>query len=86
MVGCINAIVGGVTVALAGRSLLQASVPVAAVIGAVVALGLGGPVLRLPGPALPAGRGRGSGAVCGGEPGAARVVERVTTIARVALA
>jgi hypothetical protein len=40
MVGCINAIVGGVTVALAGRSLLQASVPVAAVIGAVVALGL----------------------------------------------
>jgi hypothetical protein len=29
-----------VTVALAGRSLLQASVPVAAVTGAVVALGL----------------------------------------------
>jgi purine-cytosine permease-like protein len=39
MVGCINAIVGGVTVALVGRKL-QASVPVAAVTGAVVALGL----------------------------------------------
>jgi hypothetical protein len=40
MVACINAIVGGVAVALAGRSLLQASVPVAAVTGAVVAVGL----------------------------------------------
>jgi hypothetical protein len=40
MVGCINAIVGGVAVALAGRSLLEASVPVAAVAGALVALGL----------------------------------------------
>jgi hypothetical protein len=39
-VGCINAIVGGVTVALAVRSLLDASVPVAAVTGAVVAVGL----------------------------------------------
>jgi hypothetical protein len=38
MVACINAIVGGVAVALALRSLLKASVPVAAVIGAVVAL------------------------------------------------
>jgi hypothetical protein len=38
MVGCINAIVGGVTVALAVRSLLDAPVPVAAVTGAVVAL------------------------------------------------
>ena len=38
MVGCINAIVGGVTVALALRALLDASVPVAAVTGAVVAL------------------------------------------------
>jgi hypothetical protein len=34
MVACINAIVGGVTVALAVRSLLDASVPVAAVTGA----------------------------------------------------
>jgi hypothetical protein len=40
MVGCINAIVGGVTVALAVRSLLEASVPIAAVTGAVAALGL----------------------------------------------
>ncbi len=40
MIACINAIVGGVTVALAGRSLLEASVPVAAVTGAVVTLGL----------------------------------------------
>jgi hypothetical protein len=40
MVACINAIVGGVTVALAARSQLDASVPVAAVAGAVVALGL----------------------------------------------
>ena len=40
MVACINAIVGGVTVALAGRSLLQASVPAAAVTGAAVALRL----------------------------------------------
>ena len=38
MVACINAIVGGVAVALALRSLLEASVPVAAVTGAVVAL------------------------------------------------
>jgi hypothetical protein len=41
MVACINAIVGGVTVALALRSLLAAPVPVAAVTGAVVTLGLG---------------------------------------------
>jgi hypothetical protein len=40
MVACINAIVGGMTVALALRSLLAAPVPVAAVAGAVVALGL----------------------------------------------
>jgi len=40
MVGCINAIVGGVAVALAVRWLLEASVPVAAVTGAVVTLGL----------------------------------------------
>ena len=40
MVGCINAIVGGVAVALAGRSLLEAPVEVAAVTGTVVALGL----------------------------------------------
>lgn len=40
MVGCINAIVGGVAVALALRSLLEASVPVAAVSGALVGLGL----------------------------------------------
>jgi hypothetical protein len=40
MVGCINAIVGGVVVALALRSLLEAAVPVAAVTGALVALGL----------------------------------------------
>jgi hypothetical protein len=40
MVGCINAIVGGVAVALAVRSLLEASVPVAAVTGTLVALGL----------------------------------------------
>jgi hypothetical protein len=40
MVASINAIVGGVAVALAGRSLLGASVAVAAVTGAVVALGL----------------------------------------------
>jgi hypothetical protein len=39
MVACINAIVGGVAVALAVRSLLEASVPVAAVAGAVVAVG-----------------------------------------------
>jgi hypothetical protein len=39
MVACINAIVGGVTVALAVRALLDASVLVAAVTGAVVALG-----------------------------------------------
>ena len=40
MVGCIDAIVGGVAVALAVRSLLAASVPVAAVTGTLVALGL----------------------------------------------
>jgi hypothetical protein len=40
MVACINAIVGGMAVALALRSLLAAPVPVAAVAGAVVALGL----------------------------------------------
>jgi hypothetical protein len=40
MVGCINAIVGGMTVGLAVRSLLEASVPVAAVTGTLVALGL----------------------------------------------
>ena len=40
MVGCINAIVGGVAVALALRSLLNASVLVAAVTGALVAVGL----------------------------------------------
>ena len=38
MVACINAIVGGVTVALAVRSLLDAAVPVAATTGAVVAV------------------------------------------------
>jgi hypothetical protein len=40
MVACINAIVGGVAVALAVRSLLEASVAVAAVTGTLVALGL----------------------------------------------
>jgi len=40
MVGCINAIVGGVAVALALRSLLNTSVLVAAVTGALVAVGL----------------------------------------------
>jgi hypothetical protein len=40
MVGCINAIVGGVAAALALRSLLAASVSVAAASGALVALGL----------------------------------------------
>ena len=40
MVACINAIVGGVAVALAVRSLLEAPVPAAAVTGAAVALGL----------------------------------------------
>jgi hypothetical protein len=40
MVACINAIVGGVAMALAVRSLLEAPVPAAAVIGAVVALAL----------------------------------------------
>jgi hypothetical protein len=38
MVGCINGIVGGVAIALAGRSMLHASVPVAAAIGALSAL------------------------------------------------
>ena len=40
MVACINAIVGGVAVALALRSLLGASVPVSAVVGTLVGLGL----------------------------------------------
>jgi hypothetical protein len=40
MVGCINAIVGGVAVALALRSLLEAPVPLAAVSGTLVGLGL----------------------------------------------
>jgi hypothetical protein len=40
MVACINAIVGGVTVALAVRSLLDVSMPAAAVSGAAVALAL----------------------------------------------
>jgi hypothetical protein len=40
MVAGINAIVGGVTVALAVRGLLQVSVPVAAVAGTAAALGL----------------------------------------------
>jgi hypothetical protein len=40
MVASINAIVGGVAVALALRSPLEASVPVAAAIGTLVALGL----------------------------------------------
>jgi hypothetical protein len=40
MVACINAIVGGVAVALALRSLLEASVPVSAVVGTLVGLGL----------------------------------------------
>jgi hypothetical protein len=40
MVACINAIVGGVMVALAVHSLLDASVPVAVVARAVVAVGL----------------------------------------------
>jgi hypothetical protein len=40
MVGCINAIVGGVAVGLAVRSLVDASVPVAAATGAAVAVGL----------------------------------------------
>jgi hypothetical protein len=42
MVGCINVIVGGMTVGLALRSLLDASVPVAAATGAAVAVGLAG--------------------------------------------
>jgi hypothetical protein len=40
MVGCINAIVGGVTMALALRWLLEVAVPVAAATGVLVALGL----------------------------------------------
>jgi hypothetical protein len=40
MVGCINAIVGGVAVALALRSLLEVAVRLAAVTGVLVALGL----------------------------------------------
>ena len=39
-VGCVNAVVGGVTVALALRSLPDAPVPVAAATGALVALAL----------------------------------------------
>ena len=42
MVGCINAIVGGVAVAMALRALLEVAVPVAAVTGVLVALGLAG--------------------------------------------
>jgi hypothetical protein len=42
MVGCINAIVGGITVGLALRALLDARVPVAAVAGALVTVGLAG--------------------------------------------
>jgi hypothetical protein len=40
MVACINAIVGGVAVALALRSLLETSVPNSAVVGTLVGLGL----------------------------------------------
>jgi len=40
MVACINAIVGGVAVALTLRSLLEASVPVSTVVGTLVGLGL----------------------------------------------
>jgi hypothetical protein len=40
MVGCINAIVGGTAMGLAVRSLLDATVPVAAATGAAVAVGL----------------------------------------------
>jgi heme/copper-type cytochrome/quinol oxidase subunit 3 len=40
MVACINAIVGGVTVALAVHALLQAPVPLAAAAGGLAALGL----------------------------------------------
>ncbi len=40
MIGCINAIVSGVAVGLAVRSLVDASVPVAAATGAAVAVGL----------------------------------------------
>jgi hypothetical protein len=39
MLACINAVVGGVTVALAVRWLLRVPVPVAALAGAVAALG-----------------------------------------------
>jgi hypothetical protein len=42
MVGCINAIVGGVAMALAARALAGAPVPTAAVAGALVAVGLAG--------------------------------------------
>jgi hypothetical protein len=38
MVACVNAIVGGVTVTLAVRSLLDAPMPVAAVSGMIVAV------------------------------------------------
>jgi hypothetical protein len=47
MVACINAIVGGVTVALAVRWLLAASVPVAAVTGAVVAAAVAAVLARI---------------------------------------
>jgi hypothetical protein len=40
IVGCINAIVGGVALALALRSLLAAPIPVATIAGALVGLGL----------------------------------------------
>jgi hypothetical protein len=70
MVVCINAIMGGMTMALALRSLLAA--------GGIGAGGrddrrgggvrVGRLVLRLPGPAHPAGGGGGPGAVRGPEP------------------
>jgi hypothetical protein len=67
MVACINAIVGGVTVALAVRSLLDAPMLVAAPTGAVVALAVatlcfGYHVRRL------RRRGGGAGAVRGPKP------------------
>jgi hypothetical protein len=42
MVACINAIVGGMAVALAARALAGAPVPAAAAAGALVAVGLAG--------------------------------------------
>ena len=68
MVGCINAIVGGVTAALALRSLLEAPVPVAAATGALVALALAALCFGYQVRALPAGRRRRPGAVRGREP------------------